>query len=47
MSFRHKEGRLIIGLPYSHKLYEYLWLYIHWLLWPDFRHHRKQRDEAG
>ena len=46
-NFRFKEGKFILGLPYSHKLYEYLWLYIHWLLWPYIRHHRKQRDEAG
>jgi len=47
MSFRLKEGRLIIGLPYSHKWYEYWQLCMHWLLWPYFRHYRKQRDETG
>ena len=32
MSFRLKEGRLIIGLPYSHKLYEYWQLCMHSLI---------------
>jgi len=47
MSFRLKEERFILGLPLSYKLFEYWQLCIHWLLWPYFRHHRKQRDETG
>ena len=47
-SFRLKEGRLIIGLPYSHKLYEYWQLCMHSLIALALHPPpSKQRDEAG